>query len=219
MTLPEPGTPSNAAGFVLAGGRSSRMGTDKALLDLAGRPLLCHALDTLDAAGLPAVIAGARSDLSGYGSVIEDSGQGPLAGICAALTLTTAPLSVFVPVDMPLLPPSLLDVLLRHARMTGAPITVLSVNGFPETFPAVIHRSILPVLERELTAGRRGCFSAYETAVRESGRRMSTVPVEFLVQAGQVDHRLDLPAAFWLLNVNTPAQLAQIESLFGDPIA
>jgi molybdenum cofactor guanylyltransferase len=156
----------DAAGFVLAGGRSSRMGRDKALVELAGQPLIAHALRILREANLPASIAGGQPALAAFAPLIEDTrrDQGPLSGICAALASTKAEWAVFLPIDLPLLPASLLEYLLRHARITGNPVTIPSINGFPQTFPAVLHRSALPTLERELNAGRSGCFSAFQAA-------------------------------------------------------
>ena len=99
-----------AVGFVLAGGQSSRMGQDKALLLFAGRPLVAHALSIFSRAGIAASIAGVRSSartaLEAFAPVVEDAepGLGPLAGICAALASTSARYAVFLPVDLPLLP-------------------------------------------------------------------------------------------------------------------
>ena len=112
MTLPQLGELQEASGFVLAGGKSSRMGRDKALLELAGAPLIMRALAILRNAGLRRAIAGAHSDLSVFGSLVQDnafaSGRGPLSGICAALAVTQARYAVFLPIDMPFLPSSLL---------------------------------------------------------------------------------------------------------------
>ncbi len=191
------------------------MGSDKALLPFAGEPLIVRALRTLHAAGLPASIAGARSSLAQFASVVDDPepGLGPLAGICAALASTSARFSVFLPVDLPLLPPSLLIYLLHHAEITGSAITVPSVSGFTQTFPAILDRTVLPVLKRELDSRRGGCFSAFQAAVAQLGQPVSSLPVEFLAQAGHISHPLGTPPFRWFLNLNRPADLAQAEEL------
>lgn len=204
---------ADCAGFVLAGGLSSRMGTDKALVPLAGEPLIVHALGILREADLEPRIAGARSPLAQHAPVIEDSGKGPLGGICAALASTQARWAVFLPVDQPLLPPSLLRELLWYAQVTGAAATVPRVSGFTETFPAVVDRAALPSLEAFLSAGAGGCFDALQAAAQQLGRPVSAVPIELLVQAGQVDHPAALPPTMWFVNLNAPAEVARVESL------
>jgi molybdopterin-guanine dinucleotide biosynthesis protein A len=218
---PEP----DAVGFVLAGGQSSRMGRDKAQIEFAGRPLVAHALVTLEQAGLQAKIAGAlssaRASLEAFATVIEDSTPdlGPLSGICAALAATSARYAVFLSVDMPLLPPSLLVFLLRYARITGNVVTVPSLSGFAQTFPAVIDRIALPTLQNELNSGQNGCFRAFQAASAAVGQTVRSVAVELLAQAGQVVDPQGLPPFRWFLNLNTPADLARAKSLRGRPIA
>jgi molybdopterin-guanine dinucleotide biosynthesis protein A len=203
------------AGFVLAGGRSSRMGRDKALELFCGRSLIEIALATLREAGIEPAIAGARSDLSGAASVVEDvrPDQGPLGGICAALASTSAERVVFVSVDLPLLPASLIACLLNHARLTGRAVTVTSVNGFVQTFPAVLDRAALPSLERSLQSGHRGCYAAFHAAAAALGQPVSVLPAEVLEQTGQVTHPSALPPVWWLANVNSAADLKRAESI------
>src|SRR5947209_11653309 len=101
-----------AAGFVLAGGQSSRMGRDKALVPLAGQPLIEQALTILRHAGVDATILGNRPDLASFAPVLPDSpdqaatheqaGRGPLEGICRALANASAELALVLSVDAPL---------------------------------------------------------------------------------------------------------------------
>ena len=69
-------------GFVLAGGGSTRMGEDKALLRLGGRPMVAIAVETLRSLCENVSIAGNRPDLSGLAAVVLETrkGCGPAAG-------------------------------------------------------------------------------------------------------------------------------------------
>ena len=94
----------NRAGWVLTGGRSSRMGTDKALLEMGGRPLVLRVADQIGKVCGAVTLVG---DPVKYGSlglpVIGDRyrDQGPLAGIEAALGATEADWNLIVACDMP----------------------------------------------------------------------------------------------------------------------
>ena len=212
-------TNADAVGFVLAGGQSSRMGTDKALVQFAGRPLIEHSIDILKHAGLQAQIAGAQDELRALlppnVPIIPDSetGRGPLAGICAALRSTDARYAIFLPVDTPTLPASLIRYLLRHARLAASPVTVVSVSASPQTFPAVLARETLPLLERKLRNGELGCLAAFQAAAVQLGRSLSALPVELLVQSGQIDHPEAIPAWRWFLNINSRRDLHLASSL------
>ncbi len=214
MTLGDCGMASDCAGFVLAGGQSSRMGRDKALVELAGRPLVTYGLETLRAVGISAAIAGARSDLGGYAPVVPDAeaDRGPLSGICAALQSTVAKWLVFVSVDLPLLPASLLAYMLLHARIAENAVTMVAVNGFPQTFPAVVRRDTLAALQSELQTGRGGCFAAFTAAAAQAAEAVAVLPVENLVQAGRVVHPGEVPASLWFANLNTRHDVERVSN-------
>ena len=207
-TLPD------AAGFILAGGRSSRMGQDKALIPLANRPLIAHTLAILSEAGIPASIAGGSPSLAAFASLVPDQnpGQGPLSGICAALSSTTAEYSIFLTVDAPFIPASLLTVLLNYARLSALPIVIPSLNGQPQTFPAVIHRTALPALHAELVATRLRCSSAFQSAACALAQPLAILSVESLVQCGQLAHPAAQPPFRWFLNLNRPDDLCHARS-------
>lgn len=207
------------AAFVLAGGRSSRMGADKALVELAGEPLIVHALRTLRNAGLDPVIAGARSELASFAPVLRDTGHGPLDGICTALASTPAPRAVFLSVDQPFVPPQLIQALVEDAEQTDAAVVVAHAAGFTETFPAVLDCATLPLLQATLASGQGGCFRAFQQAAAELGRPLRALPLEVLEQTGRVAHAQGIPASSWCTSLNTPADLAHASRLITRSIA
>lgn len=197
------------------------MGTDKASLVFRGRPLVARALEILSGAGLKASIAGPRSSLGGYAPVVEDAepGLGPLGGICTALRSTEARWAVFLPVDLPLLPSSLVRFLLSNAQTCGSAITLASLAGFAQTFPAVLDRAVLAGLQAELDSGRRGCFSAFQAAAGGLGKPINAVDAELLATGGQVAHPDGLPVPAWFLNINTAEDLRRAAEHFPGSIA
>jgi molybdopterin-guanine dinucleotide biosynthesis protein A len=207
---------ADTVGFVLAGGESRRMGEDKALVHFAGRTLVEQAVGILRDAGLAVWIAGTHQPLETFAPVVKDDkpGSGPLGGICAALEAMSARRAVFLPVDQPLTPACLIRLLLRHAEITGRVATVSSVNGFVQTFPAVVDRRALPVLRGELDSGRGGCFAGFQAAAASLGECITVIPVEMAVQAGQLEHPSGLSAGRWFLNVNSRSELKQAEASF-----
>src|ERR1700730_11691463 len=102
--------PSDIGGYVLAGGKSSRMGRDKALLELAGKPLVLHAVVKLRRVCRDVHILSNRPQLEAYAPLVRDlhEGCGPLGGIEAALEHSQHDWNLFMPVDMPFLPSSFL---------------------------------------------------------------------------------------------------------------
>ncbi|RVU31911.1 molybdenum cofactor guanylyltransferase [Rheinheimera riviphila] len=107
--IPQQNTHSFSA-IIMAGGRSSRMGQDKALLQLHGKTMLQHTCDVAIAAGCHKVLISRNA--AGY---IQDevANRGPLAGIAAALKQANSEFCLVLPVDMPSLQPADLRPLLN----------------------------------------------------------------------------------------------------------
>jgi molybdenum cofactor guanylyltransferase len=207
----------SAAGFVLAGGRSSRMESDKALQLFRERPLIVQALRLLKDAGVAGAIAGSRSALDGFAPEIPDTyvDAGPLGGVHAALSATDADWNLFITVDAPLMAPSLLRCLLLRAALTSAPVTASRLNGRLEPFPVVLHRRVLPLVAQELDRGDRprACRAVWEAIAEQPGSFLDAPSVEALLQCGQIDHPLGLPPPLWFQSANTPGELARVNLL------
>lgn len=185
---------------ILAGGRSSRMGTDKAWVTVQGRPLITHILEQLRPACAETIIitnrpeAYAGLELPLFGDVWPEVGA--LGGLYSALHYATQPHVVCVACDMPYIVPALFDYLLslRHT----ADVVLPRVAGEAEPFRAIYHRA--------------QCLPAIHTALTNQQRRL----ISFLphVQVREVPdaewQRFD-PAGVSFANLNTPEELARFE--------
>lgn len=130
-------------GVVLAGGRSSRMGRDKALLEIDGRTLLDRAIALLDDAGATTVIV--SGDRPG-GIPDATAGLGPVGGIASVLPHVDDGAMVVLPVDMPALDVATLRILLDAAA--DAPAAHFAGHPLPwvARIDAVLRANILMLL-------------------------------------------------------------------------
>ena len=152
-------------------------------------------------------------DLTAFATLVPDAGIGPLGGICAGLAAAVEDLAVFLPVDMPLIPPGLLRLMLQHARTTGR--RQRSPRSTDLRRPFRLFWTALCPLDFKTSSGTEmeAALLRSRAACQESGSRLTVLPVEFLVQARQIMDEDGLPAALWFLNVNTPADLERAESI------
>ena len=183
----------DVAAFVIAGGQSSRMGRDKAFLTLGGSTLLERALAVARCVSQEVALVGQREKFAAYGNVIEDvyRGQGPLAGIHAALSGSAFELNLMIGVDTPFLDPKFVQYLVDQARTGGATVTVPVTRiphsiseiphpisptpgeirmGQPQPLCAVYRREFAPVAENALRQGRNNIVPLFaEVTTREIG--------------------------------------------------
>jgi len=148
-----------SAGFVLAGGGSTRMGVDKALLDAGGAPLLKRIAEEVRAAAGSVVVVGRPDRYARMGfDVIADlrSGAGPLGGIETALTASRAEWNLIVACDMPRLRARDMRGWIDAADRAGADALVcVGPSGRPEPLAAVYRASCLDAVSAALDAGVR----------------------------------------------------------------
>ena len=143
--------------FVLAGGRSTRMGSDKAFIEFEGRTLLDRMLALTRAVTENVRIVGSARKFGDFAPVVEDvfPDRGPLGGIHAALRSSTADWNLIVAVDMPFLEVRFLEFLLERARAHAAAlVTVPRFNDYWQPLCAVYRSSFAEVAEAALGAGK-----------------------------------------------------------------
>ena len=196
------------AGVVLAGGRSTRMGAEKALLPLAGRPLLAHVVQRLRPQ-VDALFVNANGDLARFAgfdlAVIADAAPapdaGPLAGVAAALRAAQSrgyALLATAPCDAPFLPLDLVARLAVAMAESGAPVAVAeSPNGLEPLF-ALWRVDLADQAEAAQRAGEGG--------PRGLLARLGAAPARFIE---------DEPFA----NLNTPEDLAAAQARLGPSAA
>lgn len=146
---------------VLAGGDSTRMGTDKALVIVDGSTMLDRVLAVADRIGDPIVIG--RSTAPGPVPAFRDlrpDVRGPLTGLETALTLNPGRTIVLVAVDHPFLQSKTIDHLLALDGDAVVPVH----DGWQQVTCAVYRPAFLDAAVRVLDAGCRSIISALEHA-------------------------------------------------------
>lgn len=157
-------------GVVLAGGRSTRMGRDKALLELDGVALVERAAATLREVCAEVLIASGDGARLGRPGEIADAlaDAGPLGGLLAALEAARHPLVAVVAVDMPHASAQVLRLL--AAALDGANAAVPVVDGRAHPLHAVYATRTLPGLRGYVERGGRSVMGFLETIeVRSCG--------------------------------------------------
>jgi len=202
---------TDIVGVVLAGGRSQRMGgREKALLDLAGQPMLAHVLKRF-APQVARVAINANGDPARFASfglpVIADQvpdHPGPLAGILAAVRWAAnegvgAGRVATVSSDAPFIPADLVARLSGAAAEAGDRIVVARSAGRVHPLAALWPLGIAGDLERALATGER--------------RVQRWVEMQGMTVVDFAHARIGERSVDPFLNVNAPADLAEAETL------
>ncbi|HEV2692739.1 MAG TPA: molybdenum cofactor guanylyltransferase [Verrucomicrobiae bacterium] len=188
----------NFSAVILAGGKSSRMGCDKAFIEIAGQTLLTRHIQLVRTAGAREIVISGRAetDYSAFGlPVLQDSfpDAGPLAGIHSALQATTSPLLLVLAVDLPAMTADFLQTLTAGcSENTGV---VPSIKENLEPLAAIYPKAALPLATSLLAQN--------SLTVKNFARQCE--------QAGLISF-IDLPdsATEFFLNCNSPGELESL---------
>jgi len=153
-------------GAILAGGKSNRMGRDKATMDAGGATMVERSVEALRSIASPIVVVsetGDRYRLPGCQEIADRTpGLGPVGGIVTALHHLGPGLHLVVACDMPFLNTELLSLLVRLAD-DGDEVVAPLIRGRPEPLCAAYRYTALPVLEQFLQTGQRAAHRALES--------------------------------------------------------
>jgi molybdopterin-guanine dinucleotide biosynthesis protein A len=162
-----------ASAIVLAGGLNSRMGRDKALLEIDGVTLIERIVAQLKSVFNEIIISARnRDDYAFLGlRVVPDrvSGQGPLMAIASSLTASSNDFNFVVSCDIPSLPIDLVALLLREARNGDGAVAVTSDGKYEPLF-AVYRKSMGLAAEEALRRGDRRVTAMYRDRMIRSVR-------------------------------------------------
>lgn len=160
----------NFTAVILAGGRSTRMGRDKAWLLHEGKPLIEHSLRTVREAGAieVAISCRAEQDFSRFECpILEDLNPdcGPLEGIERALETAEHPLVFILAVDLPGMTPAFIRWL--HGKCSGASGAVVVRESGPEPLAAFYPRSAGQVACRMIASGQLAARAFADECVKQ----------------------------------------------------
>ena len=136
------------SGFILAGGKSNRMGTDKALLMVHNEPLLKRMISLIKPFCNTIAISGHKADYIGFNTeIVPDlfSGCGPISGILSSLKHSSTEWNLFVSVDVPFINRDLIQYLISQ---TGEFDCIIPKHdGRVEPLIGLYNQQIIPVVE------------------------------------------------------------------------
>lgn len=178
-------TPTAFSAVLLAAGRSTRMGRDKALLEVDGQPLWRRQREVLRAAGAVRVHLSARSEqawtsgVSGFGRIIPDMfpGLGPIGGIFSTLGRPKQPHVAYLAIDLPRMSPAWF---IKLAGLCAPGVGVVGKLGrHYEPLAAIYPREMLPLVTG-MVAAREYSLQIMVAAALASGdlREISIEPAE-----------------------------------------
>ena len=191
-------------GAVLAGGRGRRIGRDKAMVELDGRPLISYPVGALRSAGLDVVLAlrGGQKAPAGLEdvSVVRDEFEdaGPLGGLHALLKWMPGEWVLVVSCDQPFVRVNLLHGIMSQSECTADAVVARTPERL-QPMPGLYRKSCLPVVDGALRRGEHGMRDVLNGLPRYE-------------LAGEDLDCLDLEHSSFV-NVNTPKDLLRARRL------
>jgi molybdopterin-guanine dinucleotide biosynthesis protein A len=189
---------------ISAGGKSSRMGTDKAFVNILGKPLIEHLIERVADVGQEETILitnrladYAHLTLPMYKDVLPDKGS--LGGIYSAIHHSTHPYTLVLACDMPFVSTDLLRYMAALRAGDQFDVIVPRVDGYPEGLHALYSHDCLGPIRKRLDANELKVISFYDD-----------VRVRYL---DEEEYRTFNEKGLAFYNVNTPQELKEARKL------
>jgi molybdopterin-guanine dinucleotide biosynthesis protein A len=150
--------------YILAGGQSSRMGRDKAMLAPGGTPLLLRTAALLAPLAGPPIIIGPpeRYSALGYRVISDDAPSiGPLGGIATALRHSNQPWNLIIGCDMPFVTSQWLDYLIARAIESNSDAVIPQSPAGLEPLCAMYRKICVTPIQAAIAQGIRKVTDAF----------------------------------------------------------
>ncbi|MDR3667078.1 MAG: molybdenum cofactor guanylyltransferase [Ignavibacteriaceae bacterium] len=140
---------NDITGFILAGGKSTRMGTNKSLLRIGGITIIERVVNLMKDLFKEVILITNQTDefkflnLSMYEDIHNDTG--PLGGIHSALVNSTTEKNFIISCDMPLMTADVIKFLIEFP--TKKPITIAKADNFIQQLCGVYYKNLVPYIE------------------------------------------------------------------------
>jgi molybdopterin-guanine dinucleotide biosynthesis protein A len=214
------------------------MGRDKALMELAGKPLIRHAVKKLRRVCMDVRILSNNEELAAFAPVVPDihPGCGPMSALEAGLLHPVFEWNLFMAVDMPFVPSAFLFGWLhrclsarKSAAFGTARVQMFEHDGRPQPGLCLLHREVAPFLTAAIERGEYKLVPAFESAGRALAEREGLLPGRGffclpLVEWGEPEREFSpgedwmytteaqrAARSLWFMNVNTPEEFAEAE--------
>jgi molybdopterin-guanine dinucleotide biosynthesis protein A len=141
-------------GIILCGGKSRRMGNNKAFLKLNGKYIVSHVFEVLSALCKEIIISTNTKELAFLkGDLVADEFQniGPIAGIYSALKHSKTEKNIILSCDTPFINTDILEYLLKNSENFDVVLPVF--EDFLQPLTGIFNKTIIPIIENEITKG------------------------------------------------------------------
>ena len=181
-------------GYILAGGKSSRMGEDKGLMLFNGKPMIAHVIEQLKPAVKKIIIVSNNKAYEQFGlEVISDlvTDIGPAGGILTALTHTDSDYNFICSCDMPFIKTDAINFLIEHS--------------FDFEITVAVHQDKIQPL---FGVYSRNCLAEWKSQIQKNNFKLQELISYFYTQKLEMKNMQSFDEAIFT-NVNSKSELEQ----------